>query len=167
MLRGLGDRRLAYGRDLLFLRRVPCSGTVVRAFSKNANEKEGEMMTRILVVVLLVAVAAGCSSTGTMGIAAKSMADPGGMLKAGRGYTEIGPTYGRSCRFIAIGIIPFGNGTLTSAVDEALAGNGGDALLNVSVTNELYSLLPIYNVFCWTCTSVNGIAIKFDPIKTP
>jgi hypothetical protein len=167
MLRGLGDRRLACGRDLLLLRRVPCSGTVVRAFSKNVNEKEGEMMTRILVVVLLVAVAAGCSSTGTMGIAAKSMADPGGMLKAGRGYTEIGPTYGRSCRFIAIGIIPFGNGTLTSAVDEALAGNGGDALLNVSVTNELYSLLPIYNVFCWTCTSVNGIAIKFDPPKAP
>jgi len=125
------------------------------------------MMTRILVGVLLVAVAAGCSSTGTMGIAAKSMADPGGMLKAGRGYTEIGPTYGRSCRFIAIGIIPFGNGTVTSAVDEALAGNGGDALLNVSVTNELYSLLPIYNVFCWTCTSVNGIAIKFDPPKAP
>jgi hypothetical protein len=167
MLRGLGDRRLACGRDLLFLRRVPCSGTVGRAFSKHVNEKEGEMMTRILVVVLLVAFAAGCSSTGTMGIAAKSMADPGGMLKAGRGYTEIGPTYGRSCRFIAIGIIPFGNGTLTSAVDEALAGNGGDALLNVSVTNELYSLLPIYNVFCWTCTSVNGIAIKFDPPKAP
>ncbi len=125
------------------------------------------MTTRILVVVLLAAVAAGCSSTGTMGIAAKSMADPGGMLKAGRSYTEIGPAYGRSCRFIAIGIIPFGNGTLTSAVDDALAANGGDALLNVSVTNELYSLLPIYNVFCWTCTSVNGIAIKLDPPKAP
>ena len=32
---------------------------------------------------------------------------------------------------------------------------------------RLYSLLPIYNVFCWTCTSVNGIAIKFDPPKAP
>jgi hypothetical protein len=166
MLRGLGDRRLACGRDLLFLIWVPCSCTVT-GIQQYVNEKEGEMMTRILVVILLAAVAAGCSSTGTMGIAAKSMADPGGMLKAGRSYTEIGPVYGRSCRFIAIGIIPFGNGTLTSAVDEALAGNGGDALLNVSVTNELYSLLPIYNVFCWTCTSVNGIAIKFDPPKAP
>ncbi len=125
------------------------------------------MLIRILVVALIIAMAAGCSSTGTMGIAAKSMADPGGLLKAGRSYSEIGPAYGRSCRFIAIGIVPFGNGTFTSALEDALAATGGDALLNVSVTNELYSLLPIYNVFCWTCTSVNGVAIKLDPPKTP
>jgi hypothetical protein len=125
------------------------------------------MLIRTLVVSVIIAVAAGCSSTGTMGIAAKSMADPGGLLKAGRSYNEIGPAYGRSCRFTAIGIVPFGNGTFTTALDDALAATGGDALLNVSVTNELYSLLPIYNVFCWTCTSVNGVAIKFDPPKTP
>jgi hypothetical protein len=102
-----------------------------------------------------------------MGMAVKSMADPGALLRSGRSYTEIGPAYGRSCRFMALAIIPWGNGTATRAIDEALAGSGGDALLNVSVTNELYSLLPIYNVFCWTCTSVEGIAIKFDPPKTP
>jgi hypothetical protein len=125
------------------------------------------MVTRILSVVLLVAVAAGCSSTGTMGMAVKSMADPGSLLKTGRGYTEIGPAAGQSCRYMLLGVAPWGNGTVTTAIDEALSSSGGDALLNVSVTNSLYSFIPYWNIFCYTCTSVNGVAIKLDPPKTP
>jgi len=125
------------------------------------------MRVRALVVVLVAVMVAGCSSTGTLGMAVKSMADPGSLLKGGRGYTEIGPAYSQSCRFTAIGIIPWGNGTAAAAIDDALAASGGDALLNVSITNSLYTFIPYWNVFCYTCTSVSGVAVKFDPPKTP
>ena len=47
------------------------------------------------------------------------------------------------------------------AIDDALGKSGGDALVNVSVTSSLYGFIPLYNVFSYTCTTVQGIAIKF------
>jgi hypothetical protein len=48
-------------------------------------------------------------------------------------------------------------------MDKALSGTGGDALLNTSVSTSLYGFVPVYSIFSFTCTRVNGIAIKFDP----
>ena len=64
-----------------------------------------------------------------------------------------------------LGIIPWGDSTVATAMDKALAENGGDALINVSVTTSLYGFVPIYNVFAFTCTTVEGIAIKFENPK--
>jgi bacteriorhodopsin len=47
-------------------------------------------------------------------------------------------------------------------VDDALVQRGGDALLNVSVETSLYGFIPIYNVYSFTCTTVRGIAVKFE-----
>jgi hypothetical protein len=66
-----------------------------------------------------------------------------------------------------LGIIPAGDSTVTKAISNALDKSGGDALVNVSVTSNLYSFVPIYNVFCLTCTSVDGIAIKLDTAAKP
>jgi hypothetical protein len=117
-------------------------------------------MSVLFVVMLLVG---GCSSTGNLGIATKSMADPGALVTTGGRYQEIGPAKGEACRYILIGVIPWGDSTATRAVSNALEQTGGDALINISVTSSLYTFIPIYNVFCFTCTSVEGIAIKLEP----
>jgi hypothetical protein len=47
-------------------------------------------------------------------------------------------------------------------MDEALAESGGEALINPSVTSSFYGFVPIYKVFCFTLTTIDGIAIKFE-----
>lgn len=114
------------------------------------------------IVLLLAAVLlTGCTSVGTLGIVAKSTGDPGAMLRNSQPYKELGPVQGQGCRFFLLGVAPWGNATLSAAVDDALSKVGGDALINVTVSNSLYGFVPIYNIFCYTCTDVNGIAIKF------
>ena len=87
---------------------------------------------------LMTLVVTGCSSSGTLGIVAKSSADPGGLLKSGRGFQDLGPAEGSACRHFILAIIPWGDSTLSTAVDKALQEKGGDALINVTVTSSLY-----------------------------
>jgi hypothetical protein len=121
------------------------------------------MDKRIAVLIVVTSLFFACSSTGNLGMVTKSTADPGDIIKTSRQYKEVGPAKGDACRYILIGIIPWGDSTVTKAVSNALEQNGGDALINISVTSSLYTFVPIYNVFCFTCTSVEGIAIKFEP----
>jgi hypothetical protein len=46
-------------------------------------------------------------------------------------------------------------------VEKALDEKGGDALINVTVSTSLYGFVLIYNIYSFTCTTVNGIAVKF------
>lgn len=55
-----------------------------------------------------------------------------------------------------------GEGTFSTAVDNALETVGGDAMSNVSVSNSLYGFIPIYNTITYTCTDVRGIAVEFE-----
>jgi len=119
-------------------------------------------MRRIIVLLLTVALLTGCTSVGTLGIVTKSTGDPGAMLRNAQPYKELGAVQGGACRFFALGVAPWGNATLSTAVDNALSNVGGDALINVTVSNSLYGFVPIYNIFTYTCTDVNGIAIKFE-----
>jgi hypothetical protein len=126
------------------------------------------MARGIFAIVLTALILGGCSSTGNLGMATKSMADPGSLVTSAGGYKELGPAKGEACRYILLGIIPWGDSTATKAITAALEQSGGDALINASVTSSLYTFVPIYNVFCFTCTSVEGIAIKFESqVKTP
>lgn len=119
-------------------------------------------ITRLIPFIILAAIFAGCTSVGTLGIVSKSMGDAGSTLKAGRAYHEVGGAEGQACRFFLLAIIPWGDSTLSTAVNNALAEKGGDALINVTVSSSLYGFIPIYNVFSFTCTTVQGIAIKFE-----
>ena len=120
------------------------------------------MRSMLLGLALCGTILAGCSSHGTLGIIAKPMLDAGGLLKAGKSYKELGPVEGQKCRHFILAIIPFGDGDLAHAVEEALAPKEGDAILNADVETSLYGFIPIYNVYSFTCTTVKGIAIKFD-----
>ena len=116
----------------------------------------------ILGLLLLVVLASGCSSTGTLGIVTKSSANPAVLLQSAQGFEELGMTEGRGCRHFVLAIIPFGNSNLEEAVNKALEKTGGDALINVSTTSSLYGFIPLYNVYSYTCTTVRGIAIQFN-----
>jgi hypothetical protein len=115
-----------------------------------------------LTIFCVLSASVGCASTGNLGIISKTMGDPGALLTSSSPYKEIGPAKGEACRYILLGIIPWGDSTVAKAVNDALAKSGGDALINLSGTSSLYTFIPIYNVFCYTCTSVEGIAIKLE-----
>ncbi|MDA8089698.1 MAG: hypothetical protein M0Z61_05695 [Nitrospiraceae bacterium] len=123
--------------------------------------------SRFLVAITVVSILflTGCTSVGSLGLVTKTMGNPGSLLKTAQSYKEIGPAEGSSCRFFVLGVVPFGNSTFSKAVDEALKKSGGDALLNVTVSSSLYGLLPIYNILSFTCTDVQGVAIKFGGKK--
>jgi hypothetical protein len=115
-----------------------------------------------LVLIGMVLTMAGCTSFGTLGMVAKSTGDPGAILKNAQSYKELGPVEGTACRFAVLGLIPFGDATLSKAVDKALAKSGGDAIINVATSNSLYTIIPLYNIVIYTCTDVKGIAIKIN-----
>ncbi len=119
-------------------------------------------MRKILCLLVVSLSLAGCTSVGTIGLVTKSNADPGALLKNAQSYKELGTVEGEACRYFLLAIVPWGDATFSTAVDEALKKAGGDALLNVTVTNSLYGFIPIYNVFTYTCTSVKGVAIKYE-----
>jgi hypothetical protein len=114
------------------------------------------------ILLLTALLLFGCSSVGTLGIVTKSTGDPGAMLRNGQSYKELGSVQGKACRFFALAVVPWGDATFSTAVDNALAKVNGDALINVTVANSLYGFVPIYNIFAFTCTDVRGIAISFE-----
>ena len=115
----------------------------------------------ILILLLLVILASGCTSTGTFGIVTKSSANPAALLQTAQEFEELGLTEGKACRHFVLAIIPWGNSDIEAAVNVALEKTGGDALINVSTATSLYGFIPIYNVYSFTCTTVKGTAIKF------
>ena len=119
-------------------------------------------MKKVILSLAVMLLIASCTSTGNLGMVSKSTANPGSLLTSPQAYKEIGPAKGKACRYFLLGIIPWGDSTLKTAVDKALAESGGDALINVSVSSNLYGFVPIYNVFCFTCTTVEGIAIEYE-----
>ena len=52
-------------------------------------------------------------------------------------------------------------------MEKALDATGGDALLNVTVYSSLYTFIPYFHIFTYTCTSVEGTAISYLPPPTP
>jgi hypothetical protein len=119
-------------------------------------------MKKLILSLAMILLFASCTSTGNLGMVSKSVAEPGSLLTSSQQYKVIGPAKGKACRYFLLGVIPWGDSTLKTAVDKALAESGGDALINLSVSSSLYGFVPIYNVFCFTCTTVDGIAIKFE-----
>ena len=119
-------------------------------------------MKKVILSLAMILLIVSCTSTGNLGMVSKSTANPGSLLTSPQPYKEIGPAKGKACRYFLLGIIPWGDSTIKIAVDKALAESGGDALINISVSSSLYGFVPIYNVFCFTCTTVEGIAIEYE-----
>lgn len=119
------------------------------------------LSARFILFSAILLVATGCTSVGHLGIVTKSSSASATQLRSGVAFEELGPVEGSACRHFIIAVIPFGNSSFSKAVDDALETRGGDALINVTVSSSLYGFIPIYNVYSFTCTSVQGIAVKF------
>lgn len=120
-------------------------------------------MKRIACLLIVSVFAlAGCSTTGNLGLVTRSAASPGTFLTENTQFKELGQAAGKACRHFILALIPFGQSDVAHAVDKALEGTGGDALINVSTESSLYGFVPIYNVYTYTCTKVHGTAIKFE-----
>jgi hypothetical protein len=117
-------------------------------------------MKKTIILLGTILFIASCSSTGNLGMVTKSQVNPSSLLSSPHSFKEIGLVNGHACRFFLLGVAPWGDSTFSQAIDNALE-NGGDALINISVTSSLYGFVPIYNIFCYTCTEVEGIAIEF------
>lgn len=78
-------------------------------------------------LLLLVALASGCSSTGTLGIVTKSSANPAALLQSAQDFEDLGLTEGKAYRHFILAIAPFGNSNFEAAVNKALEKTGGDA----------------------------------------
>ena len=115
-----------------------------------------------VVLLFMALMLSGCTSVGTLGIVTRSSGDPGYVLRNAQTYQELGPAEGEACRFFLLAVLPFGDATFSTAVENALTKSGGDALINVTVSNSLYGFIPIYNLFSYTCTDVRGIAIRYQ-----
>jgi len=115
---------------------------------------------RSAAIVLGALVASGCTSTGTLGMVTKTGGSA--VLKNGQSYQDLGAVSGKSCRYFLLGVFPWGDGTPSDAVRDALEKSGGDALINATVETGLYGFIPIYQVFSYTCTTISGTAIKFE-----
>ncbi|HYN38982.1 MAG TPA: hypothetical protein VES39_07010, partial [Rhodospirillales bacterium] len=105
---------------------------------------------------------AGCQTSSQVGIIGRPATDPGAAIRDAQPYKELGPSKGRSCRYFALAIIPWGDGTVGAALDDALQPHGGDALLNVLVTSSLYTFIPYFNVFSFGCTTLEGVVIAYQ-----
>jgi hypothetical protein len=114
--------------------------------------------------VLLVAglLTLSCASTSNHALLARPSASAADLLRSAQPFEELGPVEGQACRWFVLAIIPFGDSTPGAAMEKALAGKQADAILNASVTTSLYGFVPIYNVLSFTCTTVRGVAVRFE-----
>jgi uncharacterized protein YceK len=116
-------------------------------------------MTGMMCIVVLMS---GCASVGTVGLITKSSADPMSVTRTAHTVKELGPAEGKACRYMALTVFPFGKSDLQVATDKALTKTRGDALVNVTVSSNLYMFIPIYPLLTYTCTAVKGTAVKFE-----
>ena len=120
------------------------------------------MRHSLWLIATFVILLAGCSSSVTLGIVTKSSAEPGSLLKSGRTFQELGPVEDKLAATSFLRSFPGERAISPMPCIRLWGKKGGDALLNVSVETSLYGFIPIYNVYSFTCTTVKGIAIKFE-----
>src|SRR5207245_6359791 len=113
-------------------------------------------LTGLFVVIFVLT---GCTSVGNLGIVTKPSADAASLLKSGRVYKELGPAEGEACRHFLLAIIPWGDSSFSTAVNNALAEKGGEALVKVRVSGSLCGLMQIYHVCWYACADVHSMYV--------
>jgi len=107
-----------------------------------------------------------CTSTGSLGLISNSETEtdlgPHDSHRFHRVGTEI---KGTACRHFILGIIPWGDSDVETALRHALNAHPSlkaDGLVHVTTQTSLYGFLPLYDIYTLTCTTVKGIPIRFD-----
>ena len=79
---------------------------------------------RLGLLLALSVTVVGCTSVGHLVIVTRASANNADRLKSGVEFEELGPAEGSACRHFLVAVIPFGDSTFSSAVEDALAQRG-------------------------------------------
>jgi len=121
----------------------------------------------VMMLSVILGLASACTSVGQVGLMTRPGANPGALLTQETDFKEVGSAHGVACRYFVLAVVPWGDSTATRAFEKALEESGGDALINVTVSTSLYGFVPIYNVLSYTCTTVEGTAIRYTQPSVP
>jgi hypothetical protein len=131
------------------------------------RQKERTVVFWTGVLVLILGVA-GCTSTGSIGLLSSSETEADLGPHDSHKFHRVGSQIeGTACRHFILGLIPWGNSDVETAMKDAFKRNPGlqaDGLVHVTTSTSLYGFFPIYNAYTLTCTTVRGIPIRFEHI---
>lgn len=128
------------------------------------QKSRGRILASGMMAALLVC--AGCTSTGSIGILSNSETETDLGPHDSHKFHRVGPEItGTACRHFILGVFPYGDSDLESAMRDAFKKNPGlhaDGLVHVTTQTSLYNFFPIYNAYTVNCTTVRGVPIRFD-----
>lgn len=117
-------------------------------------------------ILALVLGVSGCTSTGSLGLLTNSETEADLGPHDSHRFHRVGAVIeGSACRHFILGVIPWGDSDVETAMRDAFKKNPGlhaDGLVHVTTATSLYSFFPLYNVYTLTCTKVRGIPVRFD-----
>lgn len=123
-------------------------------------------MSTVSGLLALVLMTAGCTSNGSIGLLSSSETEADLGPHDSHTFHRVGPQIeGTACRHFILGLIPWGDSDLESAMKAAFKKNPSlhaDGLIHVTTATSLYNFFPLYNVYTLTCTTVRGVPIRFD-----
>ncbi|MDA8059160.1 MAG: hypothetical protein ACYCXP_05350 [Leptospirillum sp.] len=107
-----------------------------------------------------------CTSTGSLGLISNSETETDLGPHDSHRFHRVGSEItGTACRHFILGIIPWGDSDVETALRHALHAHPSlkaDGLVHVTTETSLYGFFPLYDVYTLTCTTVKGIPIRFD-----
>ncbi|MHB1756836.1 MAG: hypothetical protein ACYCT9_04900 [Leptospirillum sp.] len=130
--------------------------------------KQSKMVRSIFLGVSLFSMVllSACTSTGNLGLLTNSETEadlgPHDSHRFHRVGTEIS---GTACRHFILGIIPWGDSDVETALRHALQAHpslNADGLVHVTTETSLYGFFPLYDIYTLTCTTVKGTPVRFD-----
>jgi hypothetical protein len=122
------------------------------------------------VAFFTMAFLSACTSTGSLGLISSSETEADLGPHDSHRFHRVGPEItGTACRHFILGIIPWGDSDVETAMRHALHAHSSlnaDGLVHVTTETSLYGFFPLYDIYTLTCTTVKGIPIRFDHSPT-
>ena len=137
----------------------------------NPQEENMEKINRYRSFVLVASffsmiLLSSCTSTGNLGLLTNSETETDLGPHDSHQFHRVGEEItGTACRHFILGIIPWGDSDVETALRHALHAHpslNADGLVHVTTETSLYGFFPLYDVYTLTCTTVKGIPIRFD-----
>ncbi len=117
-------------------------------------------------MVVVMALFSGCTSTGNLGLITNSETETDLSPHDSHTFHRVGTEItGTACRHFILGIIPWGDSDIETALGNALKSHPelkADGLVHAVTQTSLYGFFPLYDIYTLTCTTIKGIPIRFD-----
>lgn len=129
------------------------------------NKRSARQIILAAMIGVVFAVG-GCTSNGAIGLLTNSETEADLGPHDPHTFHRVGDQIqGTACRHFILGLIPWGDSDVESAMRDAFKQNPSlhaDGLVHVTTATSLYNFFPLYNVYTLTCTTVRGVPVRFD-----